>query len=244
MNRDERLSDLSDGNHADASPPRSYWPVALSLFGLVAVMLGAAFILNRQLRPPVGIEPSSGGTPPARAEIAAPSPTATPAVESPTWTPQTVASSGQAAVRPAATTSPTNAPSGSPSPELSDHRAVEQAYLRYWDVYREALLQLDTSRLSEVSARDELREIEEEIEEFRQRGRAVRATVTHHYLVFDVTELEAKVYDEIMDRSFTVDPVTKEPTRGPDSGSVVKDTFFFEKIDGVWKVIKSVRHEG
>lgn len=241
---EERLSDIRDGNATGAPLQRSYWPVALALLGLVVAMLGAAFILNRQLRPPVGIQPTSGSAPPARVEIPSSVVTATTVIENPTPVTQATAQLGAAASPPAETSVPTTGPVGLSTPELTDQQVVEQAYLRYWEVYREALLQLDTSRIPEVAADEELQRIHEEVEGFRHRGQAVRATVTHRYFVFDVTEREAKIHDEIFDRSFMVDPVTKEPSRGPDSGSLVKDTYFLKKMDGVWKVIKSVRQEG
>lgn len=244
MQPEERLSDIRDGNATDASRQRSYWPVALALLGVVVVMLGAAFILNRQLRSPVGIEPTSGGAAPARVEIPSPVVTATRVIGSPTPVTQATAPRSVPASPPAATSVPTTEPIGLSTPELTDQQIVEQAYLRYWEVYSEALLQLDTSRIPEVAADEELQRIQEEVEGFRQRGQAVRANVTHRYFVFDVTEREAKIHDEIFDRSFTVDPVMKEPAIGPDSGSLVKDNYSLKKIDGVWKVVKSVRQEG
>src|SRR5712692_4855838 len=46
----------ASGNHG-LQPHRSYWPIALALLGLVVGLLGTAVILDRQLRPRVGIEP-------------------------------------------------------------------------------------------------------------------------------------------------------------------------------------------
>ena len=121
---------------------------------------------------------------------------------------------------------------------------IEDAYRRYWDVYSDALFNLDTSRLSSVATDEELRLMREEVEDFRRRGRAVRAVVTHSYLVLDVTESSATVYDEILDSSFLINPVTKQPPEGPDTRQLSKDIFYLKKLDGTWKVVRSLRQEG
>ena len=67
--------------------------------------------------------------------------------------------------------------------------------------------------------------------------------VEHHYFVFDVAAAQAKVYDEIHDGSYTVDPITKQPPQGPDQRDVYKDIYYFEKTDAGWKITKSVRQQ-
>jgi hypothetical protein len=132
---------------------------------------------------------------------------------------------------------------GGPStPQLEEE--VEQAYRRYWDLYSEALYTLDTSRVGQVAANEELRRIEEEVSGFRAQARAVRADVSHSYLIVDVTDAGATVYDEITDRSFLIDPATKEPSQGPGTAHLVKDIYYFRKVDGAWKVTRSLRQEG
>jgi hypothetical protein len=121
---------------------------------------------------------------------------------------------------------------------------VEQAYLRYWDVYAAALLDLDASWLGEVATGDELRRIQEEIATNRQRGNAVRVDVAHSYVIVDVTSDEARLADEILDKSFTVDPVTKNPPRGSNAGKTVRDLFVLKKVDGTWRVASSTRESG
>jgi hypothetical protein len=199
--------------------------VGIILLGALVVVLCGALALDRTLRPSVGIEPVPGSgaeADPIMRQVETPAMTAA-AAASPTQSPQAAAASG-----------------GPQTPE----RAVEQAYLRYWDVYAAALLELDDSRLSEVASADELRRIQDEITRYRRAGYAVRVRVTHNYVVVDVTADEARVADEMVDRSFRVDPVTKNPPQGPDVGTTVRDLFVLQRIDGVWKVTKSVRESG
>jgi hypothetical protein len=202
-----------------------YWRIGLALLALVMAVLGAAFVFDRQLRPRVDVRPAA----PAAAEAVAP-------------------------VVPAQPSSPVRSapPPGTeggivPGRVADDPRLVqeiEDAYRRYWEVYSAALFNLDTSRLPEVAADDELRRMRDEIEDFRRRNRAVRAVVTHNYLVIDVTTTEATIYDEIRDSSFLIDPVTKEPPQAPDPRHLVKDIFTLKKVDGTWKVHKHLRQEG
>jgi len=91
-----------------------------------------------------------------------------------------------------------------------------------------------------VASGDELRRIQDEVDGVRKQHEAVRVVVEHHYFVFDATTTQPKVYDEIQNRSFTVDPVTKQGT-GSDASDLEKDTYFFDRVDGTWKVARSSR---
>ncbi|MPZ16150.1 MAG: hypothetical protein GEU73_17330 [Chloroflexi bacterium] len=146
-----------------------------------------------------------------------------------------------AATSPAAagTSNPAN---GSSSP-LSLEQEIEEAYLRYWDVYSEALLNLDTSRIPEVAADDELRRIEEEVGGLRNRNEAARINVTHDYEILDITSTGGTVYDEALNQSYTVDPVTKTSPEGTNRSEILRDLYFFEKRDHMWKIVKSYRVE-
>ncbi len=214
----------------DETPPvRSYWPIGFALLALVVAVLGAAFVLDRQLRPRVDVQPAA----PAAAEA--------PDSVAPTQPPASARSTPTAALAPSAEGSVT---AGRPADDPQLVQEIEDAYRRYWEVYSASLFNLDTSRLAEVAADDELQRIREEIENLRRRNRAVRAVITHSFLVVDVTESEAKVYDEMRDSSFLIDPVTKQPPEGPDARHLEKDIFYYRKVEGTWKVIKSLRQEG
>ncbi|MDR7551262.1 MAG: hypothetical protein QN131_15215, partial [Armatimonadota bacterium] len=59
------------------------------------------------------------------------------------------------------------------TPTASPEEAVKQAYLHYWEVYSEALFNLDSSRLSEVMTGPRLERALQEIERLQEQGRAV-----------------------------------------------------------------------
>jgi hypothetical protein len=135
-------------------------------------------------------------------------------------------------------------PSPSTPPIAAGRQMVEDAYLRYWDLYGDALSRLDTARIGEVAAGEELLRIRAEVEAFRRRDRAVRVRVDHSYAIRPHTESEAEIEDEITNRSFTVDPRTKEPTLGPDVADLERDTFLMKSQGDTWKVVRSTRQRG
>jgi hypothetical protein len=220
MMHDETASDGSE----ISQPHGRYWLVGLALLGLVLALLGGAFMLDRQLRPRVDVQPVAAL---AGGEVAA---AEAPTRISPTPSPWSTA--------PAAGASP----SSDPDPRLVQE--IEDAYRRYWDVYSAALFDLETSRLADVAAADELRRMQDEVEDLKRRNRAARVVITHSFLVLDVTPTEATVYDELRDSSFYIDPVTKEPPQAGDPRHLVKDIFHLKRVDGVWMVIKHLRQEG
>jgi len=116
-----------------------------------------------------------------------------------------------------------------------------QAYHRYWQDYSQALYTLDTSHMGSVATGAELRRVQAEVAGFRRRTRAVHVRVTHSALIVSIKGDSATVYDEIHNRSFTIDPVTKQPPQGSNQVDVEKDIYFFKNIHGIWKVTKSLR---
>ncbi len=124
-----------------------------------------------------------------------------------------------------------------PDPEAE----VIAAYLRYWDLYAEAVLNLDHSVLLGVASEEELQQVQEEIETLRAQGVALRVVIEHRPTVIELTETTATVFDEMTNNSFYVDPETHEPPEGEGSGETLVDTFFLEKVDGQWIVIRSIR---
>ncbi len=141
--------------------------------------------------------------------------------------------------RPAATRTAT--PAATPTATPSIEQEVSEAYLRYWDAYAEALLNLDPGLAEGVASGQELRRIREEVETLRSQGVALRVVVEHNSVVLEASENSAVVFDEIVNNSFYVDPETKEPPVGSGSGEILRDTFYFERIDGQWMVVRSTR---
>jgi len=140
---------------------------------------------------------------------------------------------------PAATRTAT--PEASPTATPPIEQEVSEAYLRYWDTYAEALLNLDPGLAEAAASGEELQRIREEIQTLRSQGVALRVVVEHNSVVLEASENSGVVFDEIVNNSFYVDPETKEPPVGSGSGEILRDTFYFEKIDGRWVVVRSTR---
>jgi hypothetical protein len=150
---------------------------------------------------------------------------------------------GQGSPTPAATATATVAPTQTPAATatVSPEDEVVTAYLHYWDAYSQALLDLNPALVEGVAAGEELQRIQEEIDGLRSQGLALRVDVSHNFVLLDVTSDSATLYDEITNNSFYVDAETKEPAQGSGSGEILKDTFYFQKIGGDWKVVRSTR---
>lgn len=232
MKTDE-MADETTGNDNCVPPRRPYWPVGLALLALVIVLLGASFVLNARLRPAVGVEPAATT---ADARSLVPTASATVAV--------TGASSPEAATSaPGARTviTPESRTSGGPSDSTALEAEVKQAYLRYWDVYANAMYTLDISHLPDVAAGDRLREAIAEVDDLKAQGKAAKIVVEHHFFVFNVTENTASVHDEYVNNSYAIDPRSKNPMGTPGPGQHLVDTYDLQRIDGVWKVIRGLR---
>lgn len=135
-----------------------------------------------------------------------------------------------------ATCNKTPSPTSSPSPTPTDPRVqVEQAYLRYWDVYADANLKLDTSRLEEVLTDDALRDVREQIEGQKAKNQPVRIRVEHDYHILLVDEMTATVEDTYVNHSQRLDPKTGQPV-DPDPNQRVRRTYTLKKVNGTWKV--------
>ena len=204
----------------DPVPPRRpYWIIGLVLLGLVIVVFVGAFMLNARLRPLVGIE------------------TATVALtESPTPAATVVRSL-------TAESTAVSTPSGldTPAADLNTRQAVAQAYLRYWDVYNDALYTLNTARLGEVMSGAELSRVQMQIGDLRSQDHAVKSDVQHKYVVVSLSPGKAGVQDQFLDKSYLVDLATKRSLQSPGDGKTESIACQLQIIDGAWKVVSVVR---
>jgi len=82
----------------------------------------------------------------------------------------------------------------------------------------------------------------EQIADLEARGVAAVIEADHEVGLLSLTPEEAELYDEYLNRSYLVDPATKEPVGVPEPEEIVKVSFRLKKIDGVWKVVDSERH--
>ena len=81
-----------------------------------------------------------------------------------------------------------------------------------------------------------------EIELLRFQRVAARVVIEHDFAVVQVADRAATVVDRFVDRSFYVDPVTRQPPQGSGEGKVFMDTFQLERLnDGRWFVVRSAR---
>lgn len=150
---------------------------------------------------------------------------------------------GTATASVTAPATPTAAATGTSVAELEAE--ISAAYLAYWDAYAEALLHLDPSLAEEFATGEELDRISEEIQMLEADGVAARLVIEHDFAVINIEGDTAVIIDEFLDRSFYVDPKTKEPETVEVEGDQVRDTFHLERQqDGAWQVVRSLRERG
>ena len=134
---------------------------------------------------------------------------------------------------------PTATPAPAPAPSVEEK--VEAAYLAYWDAYALAALWLDASLMEGFASGEELRRIRDEIAFLRESGVALRVVVEHDLLVVVTSPASAVVVDQVTNRSFYVDPVSKQPPRAEGGGEELRDTVFMEKAGERWIATGSQR---
>ena len=119
---------------------------------------------------------------------------------------------------------------------------VEAAYLRSWDVYADAVydLELDEQALAEVYAGVTLANLIDEINVRSSTGRAALVDVDHNYEITLLDSSSAVVVDAYRNHQVLIDPVTKEPTE-PDPDEEVLYSFSLTLIDDAWHVTKIER---
>lgn len=129
------------------------------------------------------------------------------------------------------------------SPSVEDE--VEAAYLRYWDVYADAVLNLDETGLEEVMTGAQLQRTLGEIGSLRQRGRAAMILVEHDVVVaeLDAAASTASIRDRYTNSSYEVDAETKEAVGDTAPGVVLTDTYSLVKEGEAWKVRDGIRLE-
>jgi hypothetical protein len=152
---------------------------------------------------------------------------------------------GQGSRTPAATPTVrrTAVPEVTPTPAPSVEQEVSEAYLNYWQVYADAVFDLDETRLPEAMTEPHLERTRQEIQSLRQRGRAAKIVVEHDFLILQVDAAAgtATIRDQYTNRSYEVDAETKEMVGEAAPGTVLTDTYFLVKEGGVWKVRDGIR---
>jgi hypothetical protein len=115
---------------------------------------------------------------------------------------------------------------------------IEQGYLELMRVRGEVLLSLDPSALGAVATGPALLELTAEVEGRRQELRPARLAVHQDILV---VYRDQRFYPTLLvsywDDSDPVDPWTGAALPRPGPADLVRETFTFERQDGVWKVV-------
>ncbi len=115
---------------------------------------------------------------------------------------------------------------------------VEAAYLRSWDVYADAVynLELDEAALAEVYAEPLLTVRRDEIVGRIEDGRAAHVRVEHRYEIALIDSTTASVIDAYVNHQVLIDPETKQPVED-DPNEVLTDVITLNLIDGEWKLV-------
>lgn len=129
---------------------------------------------------------------------------------------------------------PPNPSASSPTP-TDPKNQVEQAYLRHWDVYAEALRNLDAGRLSEVLTGAALTTVTRQIEEQRRMNQPVRVRAEHNYRITLLNDTTASVDDNYINHSVRLDGRTGEPIE-KDPNQRVHKSYTLKKVNDTWKV--------
>jgi hypothetical protein len=136
-------------------------------------------------------------------------------------------------------TTPPTSPSGTPT----DPRAqVEQAYLDAWDVWANALLQLDVSQLPETFTGRALELISSQVEEQSQANEPVRIRAEHNYTITVLDEQTASVDDRYINHNVRLDPDTLEPIED-DPNRREHRSFTLKLVDGTWKIARIIEYD-
>lgn len=132
------------------------------------------------------------------------------------------------------------ADNSTPSPTPTDVRTqVEQAYLGHWDVYADALLKLDASRLPEVLAGNALTTVTQQVEEQKRNNQPVRIRVEHDYRIVLTNDTTASIEDNYINHSVRLDPNTMQPIE-KDPNQKVRKSYTLKKVNGSWKVTEII----
>lgn len=128
------------------------------------------------------------------------------------------------------------------SPTPTDvHAEVEQAYLKFWNVWAEVNESLDPSRLSEVMTGEALELAQGLIEEQRAKNEPLRVQVEHNYRIVITDEATASVDDTFLDRTTRLDPETREPTGAP-ANQTIRNSYTMKEESGIWKVAAIIQY--
>jgi hypothetical protein len=138
--------------------------------------------------------------------------------------------------------SPSASPTGNSVTPTDVRAQVEQAYLRAWDVWADALLRLDPSRLSEVLTGRALEVITGQVEEQAKKDQPVRIRVEHDYTIVLVDATTASIDDRYINHNVRLDPKTMKPIE-PDPNRRERITFTMKLVNATWKIAEIIQYK-
>ena len=119
------------------------------------------------------------------------------------------------------------------STTLSVEQEVEQAYLKSWDVYAEAMKTRDPAVLERAFIEEALRLAKQDLDKVGE-GQMALIRVEHDYRIEVVSPTEAEVFDEYLNHSVLAD-ASGNPLE-PDPNETVRSHQRLRKIGESWKV--------
>jgi hypothetical protein len=131
-----------------------------------------------------------------------------------------------------------------PSPTLSPESVeaeVERAYLKFWEVWSQANLELKPALLDEVATGEALAALQEQVAAQEDMNQPVRIEVRHSYETLVISPGVAAVEDTYINRSVRLSPKTLEPIESIRDASVRK-SHTLRKVDGTWKVAEIIEY--
>ena len=134
---------------------------------------------------------------------------------------------------PAATLAP--ATSERTTTTLSVEQEVEAAYLKSWDVFAEAALELDESKSSESYAGPALELVRSNVDRLRSENVRGRYVVDHDYQI-ETNGDAATVEDNYLNHSVKLNSSSREPIEA-DPNERVREKYLMSKIGDQWKVV-------
>ena len=134
-----------------------------------------------------------------------------------------------------ATTVVTSTTVPEPAPRTGVEGEVEAAYLRSWDVYADAVLRLDDSRLAEVYSGPALLIRTDEIADLARDRTPVRVALEHDYEIVVLNATNAVVLENYRNHSVLLDGSTMQPLE-PDPNDIVRREYVLVEEGSGWRV--------
>ncbi|HEX2516117.1 MAG TPA: hypothetical protein VH257_15525, partial [Chloroflexota bacterium] len=124
------------------------------------------------------------------------------------------------------------------SPLYDELRAAER---RYWETYADALYDLDSSRLSEVAAGEQLEYMVSVVEALKAQSNALDMRVGLSSYIFNVRESEALIRADQTLRIKTLNAETKQPISQTENPTPQREQYVYvlSRVGSGWKVVDS-----